>query len=94
MEEALSKNKMTSADVDWFVPHQANERIIDAIATRLNFPEEKIIKTVKKHANTSAASIPMALDWAVKEKKIKKGDVVLIDALGAGLSWGSSLIKW
>ena len=94
MEEALSKNKMTSADVDWFVPHQANERIIDAIATRLNFPEEKIIKTVKTHANTSAASIPMALDWAVQENKIKKGDMVLIDALGAGLSWGSALIKW
>lgn len=94
MTEALEANHLSSQEVDWFVPHQANERIIDAVAERLNFPESKVIKTVKDHANTSAASIPLALDWAVREGKIKEGDLVLTDALGAGLSWGSALIRW
>ncbi|HCI48985.1 MAG: 3-oxoacyl-ACP synthase [Alphaproteobacteria bacterium RIFCSPHIGHO2_01_FULL_41_14] len=94
MSEALESNHLSSSDVDWFVPHQANERIIDAVAERLNFPENKIIKTVRDHANTSAASIPLALDWGVRQGKIKEGDLVLTDALGAGLSWGSALIRW
>lgn len=94
VEEALEAHKLTVDDIDWFVPHQANERIIDAVATRLKFPEDKIIKTVKNHANTSAASIPLALDLAVRSGKIKKDDYVIVDALGAGLSWGSSVIKW
>jgi 3-oxoacyl-[acyl-carrier-protein] synthase-3 len=94
MTEALEANNFSSDDVDWFIPHQANERIIDAVAERLNFPPSKVIKTVRDHANTSAASIPLALDWAVREGKIKEGDLVLTDALGAGLSWGSALIRW
>ncbi len=94
VEEALSHNKISADDIDWFVPHQANERIIDAVAERLGFPLEKVIKTARNQANTSAASIPLALDDAVKNGKIKKGDLVVIDALGAGLSWGSALIRW
>ena len=94
MTEALEANNLSSDDIDWFVPHQANERIIDAVADRLKFPESKVIKTVRDHANTSAASIPLALDWAVRQGKIKEGDLVLTDALGAGLSWGSALIRW
>lgn len=94
MTEALEANHLSAEEVDWFVPHQANERIIDAVAARLNFPDSKVIKTVKDHANTSAASIPLALDWAVRTGKIKEGDLVLTDALGAGLSWGSALIRW
>lgn len=94
MQEALEANHLSSEAVDWFVPHQANERIIDAVAERLHFPESKVIKTVKDHANTSAASIPLALDHGVRSGKIKEGDLVLTDALGAGLSWGSALIRW
>ncbi len=94
LEEVLEKENIPSTAVDWFVPHQANERIIDATAERLSFPSHKIIKTVDRHANTSAASIPLALDWAVKENKIKPGHLVLIDAMGAGLTWGSALIRW
>lgn len=94
VEEALAHNKLSAEDIDWFVPHQANERIIDAVADRLGFPLEKVIKTAKNQANTSAASIPLALDYAVREGRIKKGDLVVVDALGAGLSWGSALIKW
>lgn len=94
VEEALAANNLTANDIDWFIPHQANERIIDAVATRLKFPAEKVIKTVKDHANTSAASIPLALDHAVQEGHIQKGQRVIVDALGAGLSWGSALIHW
>ena len=94
VEEALHHNSVTADQIDWFVPHQANERIIDAVARRLNFPDEKVIKTAKNHANTSAASIPLALDEAVKDGRIKTGDLIVIDALGAGLSWGSALIRW
>ncbi|MEI8321426.1 MAG: beta-ketoacyl-ACP synthase III [Alphaproteobacteria bacterium] len=94
LEEVLEKEKVSAADVDWFVPHQANERIINATAERLSFPADKIIKTVGQHANTSAASIPLALDWGVRNHKIKPGQLVLVDAMGAGLSWGSALIRW
>jgi 3-oxoacyl-[acyl-carrier-protein] synthase-3 len=94
IEEALAAHHMTSEDVDWLVPHQANQRIIDAVASRLNFPSEKIISTVALHANTSAASIPLALSHGVKRGLIKTGDMVLINALGAGFTWGSALIRW
>lgn len=93
-EEILEHHKCPALDVDWFIPHQANERIIDAMAERLTFPQEKIIKTVASHANTSAASIPLALAYAVHKGKIKKGDLILMDALGAGLAWGSALVRW
>ncbi len=94
IEEMLSDTGLTADDIDWFVPHQANERIIDALVKRFDFPSHKVIKTVSLHANTSAASIPLALDAAVMDGRIKKGDLVLLDALGAGLTWGSALVRW
>lgn len=94
MADILTQHSIPATDVDWLIPHQANERIIDAIAERLNFPKEKIVKTVGQHANTSAASIPLALAHAVKHKMVKKGDLILMDALGAGLAWGSALVRW
>ncbi|RMF91963.1 MAG: ketoacyl-ACP synthase III [Candidatus Schekmanbacteria bacterium] len=92
--DALETNNLEPKDIDIFVPHQANKRIIDAVAQRLKIPEEKIIVTIHKHGNTSAASVPMALNEAVEEGKIKEGDYVLMSAFGGGLSWGSILMKW
>jgi 3-oxoacyl-[acyl-carrier-protein] synthase-3 len=90
----LTKAGLTTKDIDLLVPHQANLRILNAVATRLELPEEKVIVTVQKHANTSAASIPLALDHANSQKKIKNGDVVVLEALGGGLTWGSVVLKW
>jgi len=90
----LSKAGLTTKDIDLLVPHQANLRILNAVATRLELPEEKVIVTVQKHANTSAASIPLALDHANSQKKIKDGDVLVLEALGGGLTWGSVVLKW
>ncbi|MDJ0948737.1 MAG: beta-ketoacyl-ACP synthase III [Alphaproteobacteria bacterium] len=92
--EGLAANDMTATDVDWLVPHQANKRIIDATARKLGLPTEKVILTVDKHANTSAASIPLALAEAEADGRLKAGDVVLIEAIGGGLAWGSSVIRW
>lgn len=92
-DEILQKNNLTGKDVDWFVPHQANERIITATAQRLEMPMERVILTVDHHANTSAASIPLALDEACKKGKIKKGDLVLMDAMGAGMTWAAALVR-
>ena len=92
--EALNANKMSIEDIDWFVPHQANIRILESVAKKVGLSEDKIIITVQKHANTSAASIPLALFDAVQEGKIKKGDLVLLEAMGGGFSWGSTLIRW
>ena len=92
--DALEANDMTIEDVDWFVPHQANSRILEAVANKININKEKIIVTVDKHANTSAASIPLALNEANKNNQIKKGDIVLLAAMGGGFTWGSSLIRW
>ncbi len=80
--------------IDWFVPHQANRRIIDASADKLGIPREKVVVTVDQHGNTSAASIPLALDIAVKDGRIKKGDLVMIEAMGGGFTWGAALIRW
>ncbi len=91
---ALDKAKLTVKDIDLLVPHQANLRILNAVATRLELQEEKVIITVPNHANTSAASIPLALDFANSNKKLKKGDVVVLEALGGGLTWGSIVLKW
>ncbi len=91
---ALSKVGLTTKDIDLLIPHQANLRILNAVAARLELPEEKIIITVQNHANTSAASIPLALDYANRNGKIKKGDVVVLEALGGGLTWGSVVLKW
>jgi 3-oxoacyl-[acyl-carrier-protein] synthase-3 len=82
------------ADVDWFVPHQANQRIIDDSARRLGIAPEKVISTVSQHGNTSAASIPLALDAAVHDGRIKRGDLVLLEAMGGGFTWGSALLRW
>jgi 3-oxoacyl-[acyl-carrier-protein] synthase-3 len=92
--EALEHNKLTPKDLDMVVPHQANLRIIQATAKRLGVPMEKVVVTINKYGNTSAASIPMALDEAVRDGRIKKGSMVLLEAFGGGLSWASALIKW
>ena len=80
--------------IDWFVPHQANRRIIDASADKLGIPREKVVVTVDQHGNTSAASIPLALDVAVADGRIKPGDLVMIEAMGGGFTWGAALIRW
>jgi 3-oxoacyl-[acyl-carrier-protein] synthase III len=81
-------------DIDWFVPHQANQRIIDASAKKLGIPPEKVVSTVARHGNTSAASIPLALDEAVRDGRIKKGQLVMLEAMGGGFTWGSALVRW
>ncbi|SEP98723.1 3-oxoacyl-[acyl-carrier-protein] synthase III [Faunimonas pinastri] len=81
-------------DIDWFVPHQANQRIIDASARKLEIAESKVVSTVKYHGNTSAASIPLALDVARKDGRIQEGDLVLLEAMGGGFTWGSALVRW
>lgn len=94
IEEMLAHFNLTESDIDWFIPHQANERIIDALAKRFTFEPEKVVKTIAHHANTSAASIPLALDAASKDGRIQSGDLILLDALGGGLTWGSALVRW
>src|SRR6516225_708047 len=94
VDEALAANNLTAADIDWLVPHQANSRIIDGVRRKLGLPPEKVVVTIDRHANTSAASIPLALDEAAADGRIKRGDLVLIEALGGGLSWGASLLRW
>jgi 3-oxoacyl-[acyl-carrier-protein] synthase-3 len=81
-------------DLDWFVPHQANRRIIDGAGQKLGIPAEKVIVTVDRHANTSAASVPLALHTAVTDGRIKRGNLVMIEAMGGGFTWGASLIRW
>jgi 3-oxoacyl-[acyl-carrier-protein] synthase-3 len=93
-QESLIANKMTSHDIDWVIPHQANLRIIEVSARKLNVPQEKVIVTVDRHANTSAASIPLALDAAVSEGRIKAGNKILLLSVGGGFTWASSLVHW
>ena len=90
----IQKNNLSVDDIDWFIPHQANKRILETVAKKLKLDKEKVVITVDKHANTSAASIPLSLDYAMQTNKIKKGDLVVLEALGGGLTWGSILIKW
>ena len=92
--ETLEKNGMTIESVDWLIPHQANSRIINAVARKINLPDEKIVMTVKTHGNTSAASIPLALDYANRNNLIKEQDVIMFEAFGAGFTWGSTLLKY
>jgi 3-oxoacyl-[acyl-carrier-protein] synthase III len=94
VDEALRANGLTAADIDWLVPHQANSRIIDGMGRKLGLSPDKIVMTIEHHANTSAASIPLALEAAVKDGRIKPGHLVLMEALGGGLSWGASLVRW
>jgi 3-oxoacyl-[acyl-carrier-protein] synthase III len=94
IEDAFKATGYTAADIDWFVPHQANKRIIDGSAHKLGIAPEKVVTTVDKHGNTSAASIPLALAVAVADGRIKQGDLVLLEAMGGGFTWGSALVRW
>ncbi|HEX5779213.1 MAG TPA: beta-ketoacyl-ACP synthase III [Xanthobacteraceae bacterium] len=94
IEDAFAVTGYNASDVDWFVPHQANKRIIDGSAHKLGIAAEKIVTTVDRHGNTSAASIPLALSVASEDGRIKKGDLVLLEAMGGGFTWGSALIRW
>lgn len=94
IETSLDKAGYTSADLDWFVPHQANRRIIDAAGKKLGIPADKTIVTVDQHANTSAASVPLALAQAKADGRIKAGDLVMLEAMGGGFTWGACLIRW
>ena len=90
----LKKNQMTTDDLDWFVPHQANLRIIEAVTKRLKFPMGKVLVNVDRYGNTSAATIPTMLDEANRDGRIKSGQTVLLDAFGAGLTYGAILVRW
>lgn len=92
--DAFNATGASAETIDWFVPHQANKRIIDASAQKLHIAPEKVVLTVDRHGNTSAASIPLALDTAAKDGRIKRGDLVMIEAMGGGFTWGSALIRW
>lgn len=94
IEASLAEAGITVDDIDWFVPHQANRRIIDASAKKLGIPEEKVVITVDLHGNTSAASVPLALATAVADGRIKEGDLVLLEAMGGGFTWGAVLVRW
>jgi 3-oxoacyl-[acyl-carrier-protein] synthase III len=94
IRDAFAATGTTADDLDWFVPHQANRRIITASADKLGIAPEKVVITVDRHGNTSAASIPLALDVAVRDGRIRQGDLVMIEAIGGGFTWGSSLIRW
>jgi 3-oxoacyl-[acyl-carrier-protein] synthase-3 len=93
VDEALAANGLARADIDWLVPHQANLRIIDAMGRKLGLPAERVVVTVDRHANTSAASVPLALAEAWHDGRIRRGDLVLLEALGGGLTWGSALVR-
>ena len=94
IDAALEFNGLTPGDIDWLVPHQANRRIIESMARRLNLPLDRVVVTVDRHANTSAASIPLALAEAVDDGRIQAGDLVLMEAMGGGFAWGSALVRW
>jgi 3-oxoacyl-[acyl-carrier-protein] synthase-3 len=92
--EALAANGLTQDDIDWLVPHQANLRIIDGISRKLGLPPERVVVTVDRHANTSAASVPLALAEAYGDGRIRPGQLIVMEALGGGLTWGSALVRF
>jgi 3-oxoacyl-[acyl-carrier-protein] synthase-3 len=94
VDETLTANGMQKSDVDWLVPHQANIRILQATAKKLSMSMDRVVVTVDIHGNTSAASIPLALDVAVRDGRIKRGEIILMEAFGGGFTWGSALIKF
>jgi 3-oxoacyl-[acyl-carrier-protein] synthase III len=94
IDDAFKATGYTAADIDWFVPHQANKRIIDGSAHKLGIAPEKVVVTVDRHGNTSAASIPLALTDAVVDRRIKRGNLILLEAMGGGFTWGSALLRW
>lgn len=93
-EEVLTSNNMDKSDIDWLIPHQANRRIISATAKKLELPMEKVVMTVAQHGNTSAASVPLALDQAVRDGRIQKGDTLLLEGFGGGFTWGANLVRF
>jgi 3-oxoacyl-[acyl-carrier-protein] synthase-3 len=95
VDETLAANRLDKSDITWLVPHQANKRIIDSTAEKLGLPAERVVLTVGKHGNTSAASVPLALAHGVEQGLFKpKGDLLLLEAMGAGLTWGAALVRW
>ncbi len=94
VDQVVEENNLQQDEIDWFVPHQANLRIIKATAKRLQIPMERVVLTVAEHGNTSAASVPMALDTAVRDGRIKRGDLLLLEAFGGGFTWGASLVRY
>jgi 3-oxoacyl-[acyl-carrier-protein] synthase-3 len=92
--DAFNATGLSANEIDWFIPHQANKRIIDASAHKLHIAPEKVVLTVDRHGNTSAASIPLATSVAVRDGRVKKGDLVLLEAMGGGFTWGSALLRW
>ena len=92
--EALEATGLEPDDIDWLIPHQANKRIIDGTGRKLKMPPEKVVVTVDRHGNTSAASVPLALDEAVRDGRIKRGDVLLLEAMGGGFTWGAVVLRW
>ena len=94
VDETLAANRMEKADVDWLIPHQANIRIIEATARKLAMPMDKVVVTVEDHGNTSAASVPLALDAAVRDGRVQRGQVLLLEAFGGGFTWGSALVRY
>lgn len=94
IDKALFAANLKVENIDWLVLHQANQRIINSVAERLNIPEDKVISNVADYGNTSAASIPLALDEAVRAEKIKSSDIIAISGFGAGLSWGAAIFQW
>ncbi len=94
VDETLAANQLQKSDIDWLIPHQANIRIIEATAKKLGMPMERVVVTVAEHGNTSAASVPMALDVAVRDGRVKRGDLLLLEAFGGGFTWGSALIRY
>ena len=93
-ERILTNFDLEKGQIDWLIPHQANVRIINAMARRLEMPMERVVLTVKTHGNTSAASVPMALDTAIRDGRVKRGDLLLLEAFGGGFTWGASLIRY
>ena len=94
IEQALAAAGLTTDDVDWFVPHQANQRIISGVAQKIRISPDRVVSTVAEHGNTSAASIPLALDTAIRDGRIRQGDLVVFEALGAGFTWGASIVRF
>jgi 3-oxoacyl-[acyl-carrier-protein] synthase-3 len=94
LNEVLDASGHTPADIDWVVPHQANKRILDATAKKLGLPPERMVVTVDQHANTSAASVPLALDVAIRDGRIQRGDLLVLEAMGGGFTWGAAIIRY
>jgi 3-oxoacyl-[acyl-carrier-protein] synthase-3 len=94
IEASTGEAGLKTSDIDWFVPHQANQRILDGTARKLSIRPERVVSTVAEHGNTSAASVPLALAVAVADGRIKRGDLVLMEAMGGGFTWGAALLRW